>query len=315
MKEEKRETGMEILQPGFLTTVQDAGRFGYQSFGFSQSGVMDHVSYELGNRLLGNRAGEAALEMTWLGIQARFRTDATLVLTGAPMPAQRNGEPVIFGTPFSVKSGDILTIGAAERGCRAYLCVKGGIAVPVVMGSRSTNLKCGIGGFLGRRLQAGDCLEIGPARAGAAQAVSADRASATVPVSDPVVLRVIPDEQEELFTPEGIAVFYAERYEVTEESDRMGCRLAGPCVCSRGGSDIISEGIAAGAVQIPPSGVPIILMADRQTTGGYAKIGTVFTPDLSVLAQCRPGTGIRFQKITSKEAHRILQNGEKNETS
>lgn len=320
MTEKNTGSWLEILQPGMLTTVQDQGRQGYQSFGFSQSGVMDRTSYQYGNRLLNNTRGEACLEMAFLGICGKMHGRGIFVLTGAPAEIIRKkagqgpehpGESLENGVPFLLEEGDQLHIGAARAGRFLYLGVQGGFDVPLVMGSRSTNLKCSLGGYEGRRLQVGDRISIGaipsdfkelPEMNARERAWAVTQARAAVPDGDMVSLGVIPDEQEELFTHAGIDTFYHSAYQITEDSDRMGFRLEGPQIQTKAGSDIISEGIAFGAIQVPASGKPIILMADRQTTGGYAKIGTLRTADISLLAQCRAGMNIRFVRA-DREKH------------
>lgn len=313
---------IKVIVPGPLATVQDGGRWGYQQFGMPCSGVMDQAAYEKANRLVGNRKGEAVLELTLFGGIYLFDRDALIALSGADMNPTVDGAPVPMNRPVSVKAGSSLSLGAALSGCRAYLAAAGGIQVPLVMGSRSTNLKCGIGGFQGRSLQAGDVLEIPPlngtgamedgARSGE-EAMRGARETQSAPSGNwqdhpeeyplhpvypsSVTLRVIPGPQEDYFTPAGLNTFYSCPYTLTEESDRMGCRLSGPVIESMSGTDIISDGIVFGSIQVTSAGMPIVLMADRQTTGGYAKIATVYSEDLPLLAQCRPGAAVRFQKL------------------
>ncbi len=297
---------MRIIHPGPLSTVQDLGRTGYQSLGFSVSGAMDSRALRIGNLLLGNPQDAAAIEMTMSGMTVEFTSPAVIALTGADMQARRNGAPMPRWTAVYMHAGDVLTCGAAAAGLRAYLCVAGGIDVPVVMGSRSTNLKCGIGGFCGRKLAAGDWIPYFAARSNTAgRAYTPDEYPAAL------TLRVIPGPQDDMFTAEGLRTFFSGEYTVTPSSDRMGIRLDGAAIESKNGSDIISDGIAPGSVQIPSSGKPIILMADRQTTGGYAKIATVFSPDLSRLAQARPGTKIRFASLSPASAQRLLARAER----
>ncbi len=244
--------------------------------------------------------------MTMAGMTVEFTSDAVIALTGADMRAALNGKPMPRYTAVYVRGGDTLSSGAAVSGCRGYLCVAGGIDVPVVMGSRSTNLKCGLGGFEGRKLAAGDWVPYA-----AALKNTAGRCYPPDEYPDTITLRAVRGPQDDLFTEKGIAAFFGETFSVTPSSDRMGTRLDGPTVEAREKSDIISDGIAAGSVQIPASGKPIVLLADRQTTGGYAKIATVIAADLYKLAQARPGNKVRFEQVSLKAAQKIYARAEK----
>lgn len=292
-----------VINPGALTTVQDAGRTGYQASGMPCSGVMDLRSYREANRLVGNTHGEAVLEFTLLGGTYRVTENSFLALTGADMKPSLNGRPCPVNQPFPVRKGDLLMLGSAAEGCRSYLAAAGGIDVPPVLGSRSTNLKCRLGGFCGRALKTGDELPVGKSDV-SWEEIKERRAEAISCPSD-LTIRVIPGPQEDCFTANGIRSFYEEKYTVSGDSDRMGCRLLGHPIESRDGTDIISDGIVFGSIQVTPSGLPIILLADRQTTGGYAKIATVCSVDLPALAQARPGCTIQFQKISVEEAQRV----------
>ena len=296
---------MRIIQPGPLSTVQDLGRTGHQSLGFPVSGAMDARALRIGNLLLGNPEGAAAIEMTMSGMTVEFTSPAVVALTGADMRAVKNGAPMPRWTAVYMHAGDILSCGAAAAGLRGYLCVAGGIDVPAVMGSRSTNLKCGIGGFEGRRLAAGDWIPYA-----AAYENAAGRGYTPDEYPDLLILRAIPGPQDDMFTAHGLETFFRAVYTVTPSSDRMGIRLEGDAIEAKSSSDIISDGIAPGSVQIPASGKPIVLTADRQTTGGYAKIATVFSPDLSRLAQARPGTKIRFARLSLAAAQRLCARSE-----
>ena len=296
---------VKIIQPGALTTVQDLGRSGYQESGMQPCGVMDQRSYKIANTLVGNHSGEAVLELSLFGGSYQFDSPCILALTGADMSPSLNRKPCPMNRAVHIAAGDMLTFGFAKSGCRTYLAVSGGIDVPPVMGSRSTNLKCRIGGFYGRALQAGDVLPVGRDDSGFEELKNLWYSQPEY--SDHVTLRVVEGPQADYFTSSGLDTFYSEAYTVTQESDRMGCRLDGPAITSCHGSDIISDGIVFGSIQITSAGRPIILMADRQTTGGYAKIGTVCTADLPVIAQCQPGTVIHFKKISVEEAQKLLQ--------
>ncbi len=295
---------IKVITPGALTTVQDFGRFGYQESGMQPCGVMDQRSYTIANTLVGNQKHEAVLEFSLIGGSYQFDAPCILALTGADMSPVLNHAPCPMNRAVQIKAGDVLTLGTAVSGCRTYLAVSGGIDVPLVMGSRSTSLKCRIGGFYGRALQPGDLLPVGKDDSGFEHVK--DLCYSQPDYSDHVILRVIEGIQTDFFTAAGLDTFYSEAYTVTAESDRMGCRLDGPAIATYHGSDIISDGIVFGSIQITSAGKPIILMADRQTTGGYAKIGTVCTADLPVIAQARPGTVIRFRKISVEDAQKLL---------
>ena len=284
-----------VIVPGALSTVQDLGRFGYQKSGMSCSGVTDQKAYESANQLVNNQKNEAVIEHTVFGGSYRFQSDTVIALTGADMKPSIDGKACPMYRPVFVPSGGILSLGAAVNGCRNYLAAAGGILVPPVLGSRSTNLKCKIGGFQGRALQSGDLLDTGTLSVPFQQIKDL---SLKAPVySKEIKVRVIEGPQSDYFTEKGLNLFYSAPYTVSEQSDRMGCRLEGPAVESIHGTDIVSDGIVFGSIQITSSGMPIVLMADRQTTGGYAKIATVITDDLPLLAQAVPGTTIHFQKM------------------
>ncbi len=292
---------------GPLTTVVDGGRRGYMSAGFSSGGAMDVYSMRVANILVGNDRDEGALEITFMGIEAEFDSDAVIAITGADMSPEVNGTPIPTYEAVSVHAGDVLSMKTAKSGMRAYLAVAGGFEIPKVMGSYSTNLKCGIGGFLGRKLGVGD--EIGLRRS--ARLIGERKAKKENGFSKEITLRVILGPQDDYFTDKGISDFLCREYTVSEKSDRMGVRLSGEAVENKSGVDIISDAIAMGSVQIPASGEPIIMMADRQTTGGYAKIATVISADLGLLAQARPGSSVSFKAVSYREAVKALKRQEK----
>ncbi|MCD8073618.1 MAG: biotin-dependent carboxyltransferase family protein [Lachnospiraceae bacterium] len=296
---------IRVINPGALTTVQDIGRTGYQELGMPCSGVMDTCAYQAANTLVGNKHGEAVLEFTLFGGIYQIEEDAILALTGADMAPLLDGAACPMNRPFPVRRGQILMVGTALSGCRSYLAVSGGIDVPTVLGSRSTNLKCAIGGFEGRALKVGDLLPVGVSSIIYREV--ADRFAPERIFPEMLTVRAIGGPQEDLFTEQGRKTFYTGTYTVSQESDRMGCRLRGAAIESRHGTDIVSDAIVFGSIQVTPAGQPIILLADRQTTGGYAKIATVCTADLPALAQARPGYTIHFQKITVEEAQKLLQ--------
>lgn len=291
---------IEIITPGLLTTVQDFGRVGVMKNGFTQNGAMDRYSMTVANRLCGNCDSAPVLEMTVLGVTARFTQDTVVCVSGADFGAKINDKPIKRNKAYKINKGDILSMGAAKSGMRAYLAVAGGIVGEYVFGSASTNLKFAFGGHFGKKLQSGDVLSIGT---GAFPLGEIDKWE--IPESEyskDAQLRVVLGPQNEMFTDEDIRLFLSQEYEVTAQSDRMGIRLSGEPLKSKNGMDIISDGIVFGSVQVPNSGEPIILMADHQTTGGYAKIATVISVDLPRASQLLAGNTVRFKSVTVEEA-------------
>ena len=300
---------MTVLSPGALSTVQDEGRFGYMSTGFSPSGAMDQFSMKIANILVGNAPGDGVIEMTMIGASVKFDCTSVIAVTGADMKPDINGKEIKMYKSVEVSAGDVLTFKAAVGGMRSYLAVAGGFDLSLVMGSMSTNLKCAIGGFEGRKLMRGD--EIPLRQSISHELIGKRKTSEPEKIGDSIAVRVMLGPQDDYFTDKGINTFLSSEYTVSDKSDRMGVRLEGEPVENVSGVDIISDAIATGAVQIPASGTPIIMMADRQTTGGYAKIATVISADLKKIAQARPGTKIRFEAVSEKEAVRLKKIDEK----
>jgi biotin-dependent carboxylase-like uncharacterized protein len=241
--------------------------------------------------------------MTLAGAQLEIAAGNIVAIAGANMEPKLNGQPSPMYRAFAVNPGDILSFGSATSGCRAYLAVAGGFDLPLVMGAKSTNLSCHLGGLEGRALKAGDALKFASPMA----PFDPDEGSFLPPedFSSPLTtLRVIPGPQEEYFTKKGLETFYGSEYRVGNRSDRMGSVLEGPSVEAKSKTDIISDGIPLGAVQVPSGGKPIVMLADRQTTGGYAKIACVIHADIRLLAQRRPGDRIAFRKISLGAARR-----------
>ena len=266
--------GVRVLKGGMLTTVQDLGRTGYQSQGFGVSGVMDVRSFKIANLLLDNPENEAVLEFTLMGPTLEFTSETIIAITGGDFQPQVNGKPIKNYTAVYMHRGDILSFRGARTGSRGYIAFSSYLDIPVVMGSRSTNIKCSIGGYKGRRLMDGDYVGFRIKRRYLPYYLSR-----TLDLDefdqDEVTLRVIMGPQDKAFSAAGRKTFLESEYTVTSEFDRMGCRLEGPFIAYKTTSDIISDGIAFGSVQVPSHGKPIILLSDRQTTGGYAKIATV----------------------------------------
>ncbi|MDD6094910.1 MAG: biotin-dependent carboxyltransferase family protein [Clostridia bacterium] len=299
---DKEERLIKIIIPGPLTTVQDAGRTGYMAQGFPVCGAADADSMEIGNILVGNAPDTAVLEITLGGFAAEFLSDSVVAVTGADAPFFINGVPLERYRAYPLKKRDYIYVGPVKSGCRIYLCVSGGISTEPFMGSRSTFLKIGMGGYKGRKLMPGDMLPMGyvpkmPKKLGSRSVVPPE-------FSSTVTLRATVGPQDNMFSPEEIDKFFSSEYTVTPASDRMGIRLDGPFLNSLNGTDIISDGIACGSVQIPSDGKPIILCADRQTTGGYAKPVTVISADMPKAGQLVPGNKVRFVRVTQEEAYK-----------
>ena len=294
-----------VLNPGLLTTVQDLGRVGYQQFGVSVSGVMDPRSTALANILVGNDQGEAVLECTMMGPHLQFNADNCIAITGGDLGPTLDGAAIPNYKAISVKAGQVLKFTAPRTGCRAFVAFAGGLDIPVVMGSRSTYMKAKMGGLEGRKLQKGDVIQF---RAPKAQLKNQeDRMLRPEFVPKPqYTLRVVLGPQDDAFTGQGIDTFLSQTYAVTPEFDRMGCRMEGPVIEHKESGDIISDGIAFGAIQVPSSGQPIIMLCDRQTTGGYTKIANVISADFRILAQLKTGDKVRFQRVSVQEAQTAL---------
>lgn len=285
---------------GALTTIQDKGRIGFQKYGMSVSGAMDMQAYESANYLVGNENDEAVLEMTLYGGTYYFEKDAVIALTGADMQAMVNDEPIKRYKPIKIKAKDRISIKMAKQGCRGYMAVSGGFMADKVMGSFSTNLKCKIGGLSGEAIKSGSKIKTGtPSKT----FEELEKRELAIPQYDEkIMIHVIEGPQEEYFTDKGIKSFYENEWIISAQSDRMGYRMEGGVIEAKNGTDIVSDGIANGSIQIPPNGKPIILLADRQTTGGYAKIATVCSFDLPKLAQAKAGDRVSFKKITVEKA-------------
>lgn len=306
-------TALRILAAGPLTTVQDLGRPTFQDRGVPGAGVMDTEALRLGNALVGNPEGNAGLEITLGGFRAEITGSLHFAVTGMTPAIRLNGRPVTSWSRLTALPGDVIEIdagrpdpvnGTAFAGLRQYFCPAGGIDVPVVLGSRSTYLRGGFGGYHGRVLKNGDVVPIGTAP---------DR------ITDPAVLlpelrpayseaptlRAVPGPQEDALSPESTELLFGAEFTVSARSDRMGILLDGPTLTHRAGPDILSDGVAFGSIQVPGSGKPFVLMADRPTTGGYGKPATVISVDLPLLAQLGPGHRLRFRAVSVDEAREV----------
>jgi antagonist of KipI len=294
-----------VIKPGMLTTVQDAGRWGFQSQGVPVAGPMDPVSHRLANALVGNAGDAATLEVTLLGPELEFEDERLVAVAGAEFALALDGRPAPSNAPFIVAAGSRLRFGARGRGARAYLAVSGGIAVPPTLGSRATHLVSSMGGVNGRALIAGDRLPLGdPARVHGT-ALAPQTATVELP-NHHARIRVLAGPQVECFAAGALDVLQSAPYTIAQNSDRMGFRLDGPRLTHAHGADIISDATPLGVLQVPASGQPILLMADRQTTGGYPKIATVIAADIAVAGQLGPGDTLSFEACTPAEAMAAL---------
>ena len=298
--------GIVFTKGGIMTTVQDYGRMGYQSEGFRVCGVLDRHSFWVANLLLDNTDKEAVLEYTICGPSLYFTSDTVICITGGDFDPKLNGEPIPMYCAVAVKKGDELEMGFCKSGTWGYIAFAGGLDVPMVMGSRSTDIKCGFGGYKGRKIMDGD--EINFVKQVHTLPHMKERKVESVDYSEPIIdIRVTMGPQEDYFSKEGIDTFLNEPYTITSECDRMGYRLDGPVIEHNDlGADIVSDGIAKGSIQVPKHGKPIVLLSDRQTTGGYTKIATIVSVDISKLVQRKYSQQVRFVKVSVEEGQRIF---------
>jgi len=307
----ERTATFEILDPGILTTIQDLGRYGFSQFGVPPSGALDPFSLRVGNLLVGNGEGEAGLETTVMGLKLKAMGEAVIAITGGDLSPSLDGEPLEMWKTHLLVEGDIVYFRGVRTGCRAYLAIGGGIAVPKIMGSKSTFLSGKFGGLDGRALKKGDIIH--------AQDVptSLDKIGVHFPsdwipsLQKEVILQVVPGPQDYHFTKLGFQTFQSSSYQVTPNCDRMGIRLEGPKIERRPDVEesIISESLVPGNIQVPGDGKPIIIL-NELVTGGYTKIATLISTDLSRAAQLRPGDRVRFKSVSIEEAHQLLREQE-----
>lgn len=297
--------GIVVNKPGALTTVQDFGRFGYQQFGVSASGVMDPRAMSFANALVDNPDDEAVLECTLMGPELKFEQANVIAITGGDLQPVLDGTPVAGYRAIPVAAGQTLRFAGPKTGLRAYIAFAGGLDIPLVMGSRSTHMKAKIGGFRGRKLEQGDTIGFRDPKETLPHIASHTMSPEFKPRTE-YTLRVVMGPQDDMFTDQGVRTFLSETYTLTPEFDRMGCRLEGPSIEHKDSGDIISDGIAFGAIQVPSSGKPIIMAADRQTTGGYTKIATVISADFRILGQLKAGDRVRFEKVSIEHAQEAL---------
>jgi len=303
---------IEIAKPGTLTTIQDAGRTGYQELGVPESGALDNFAFRCANLLVGNAENTPALESVLFGPEIKFLDDTFIAITGADLGPVLNGNKVNLWETLEVSSGSILTFsGPTGNGLRSYLALAGGVAgagTELVMGSYSTYLAGKFGGHEGRALRDGDVIATGTGLEGFEGGLSLENPPN---YDENEVIRIIEGPQHDRFSETAMQTLTSSSYQVTSNSDRMGCRLDGPILEHLTGPDVISDGNAFGVIQVPGDGKPIILLADRGTTGGYTKIATVITADRSKLAQLLPGSTIRFEIVDQPKAVEFLREQER----
>ncbi|MDU1582158.1 MAG: biotin-dependent carboxyltransferase family protein [Peptoniphilus harei] len=296
-------SSIDVINGGILTTIQDSGRYGYQELGIPTSGVMDDYNYRLANILVGNKLDEAVFEMTFFGPTLKFNENLIIAITGSNMNPKINGELAPMYETIKVKKGDTLQFGKVNEGIRSYLAFGGSIDVPIVNGSKSTHIKTKMGGIEGRALKAKDEINIKKSKEETMRKIP----EKYIPkISHCNILRIVLGPQDDYFTEKGIHdLFRSGGYQVTKDFDRMGIRLKGTAIEHKETADIISDGTNFGSIQVPANGQPIILVADRQTTGGYTKIGNVITADLHKLAQMTFLDKVLFQEIKIEEAQKL----------
>jgi antagonist of KipI len=317
---------ISVLNPGLQTTIQDLGRHGYQKYGVIVSGAMDAYAMRLANIAVGNNENEGVLEITMIGPSLELEKGTLISITGGNISPTINGKKIPMGRPVYLKEDCVLNFGACIAGCRSYLAIAGGFDVPEVMESKSTYLRAQFGGFNGRTLKKGDILNIGAKSVAAIKIIeklqemthkgefvapSWYMGDATVDNTNSTIIRVFKDRQFDNISEESINKFFNSEFKVDNKSDRMGYRLCGEKIELKERLEMISEEVSIGTIQIPPDGNPIILLADRQTTGGYPKIAHVVSVDIQKIVQLKPNSKIKFKQISLKEAERLYFEREK----
>ncbi|MDQ0208230.1 5-oxoprolinase subunit C family protein [Alkalicoccobacillus murimartini] len=313
---------IQVVKPGLQTTIQDLGRIGYMSQGVSVTGAMDTRSLRIANMLVGNAEHEAVLEMTMTGPSLKFDEEQLIAVTGGGMLPVMNGKRLHLNTPLFIPAGSLLHFEPLKKGCRAYLSIAGGYDVPVVMGSKSTYLRAGIGGYKGRALKKGDTLTVHPMSKDAKQYMNQLSnqqlfpkwrvSNSFVPNREQTTIRVLKGTHFDRFTEESQNTFFDTAFQISSQSDRMGYRLdTDQHIELSEPFELLSEAVTLGTVQLPPGGKPIILLADRQSTGGYPRIAQVMIVDIPKLAQLKPGESVLFEEVSLQEAEQIYIQAER----
>jgi len=301
----------EVLDPGILTTIQDLGRYGFSQFGVPPSGALDTFSFRVANLLVGNPGGEACLETTIMGLKLKALREVVIAMTGGDLSPTLNGESLEMWRTHLLVEGDVIRFRKVRTGCRTYLGMSGGFVVPKIMGSQSTYLSGKFGGLEGRALKRGDILYSFHLQSPLSKLGLRFPSEWIPPLDKEVLLQVVPGPQDHHFTEKGFQTFCSSSYQVTPQCDRMGVRLEGPKIERRSDVEesIISEGLLSGAIQVPGDGKPIIILTEL-VTGGYTKIATVISADLTKVAQLKPGDRARFTPISIEEAHQLIRQQE-----
>jgi len=288
---------ISILKSGVQTTVQDIGRYGYSHFGISSSGAADLFSFRLGNIIVGNTEELSGIEMTLLGADFQFNSDAVIAITGSPFNLSLDRQEIPYNQSIHVKKNQILSVGITKGGARSYLLVKGGIKTENYLNSKTTHVMSGMGGFMGRPLKKGDMLEIDEN-----SKINITDISNNLDEIDTSIIRINKGLQSSYFSDSTWAAFTSKMFTVSEVFSRMGIRLKGNPIHSSKGNEILTEGIPLGAIQVPGGGEPIISFVEHQTTGGYPKIANVISADLCKVGQLKPGDKFQFELISFEDA-------------
>jgi antagonist of KipI len=300
-----------VFHAGFLTSVQDLGRTGYRQFGVSLAGALDAFALRVANLLVGNDESAAGLEITFGGLQLQFADERIVAWCGGDFDVQIESRSLPAGHATRLQAYEELKFGRPQNGCRSWLAISGGVDVPIVLGSRSTDLRANFGGFVGRALRDGDVLQLGARPVSPIPPTerisswSASKPWSQTAIATPV-LRFVRGAAWDLFNDVAIQRFTSEAFAVSPDSDRMGVRLDGPELRRDNDVDLISEAVAPGTIQVPSSGNPILLLGDCQTIGGYPKIAHVITIDFGIASQLRAGDHVRFSEVSLADAHRLL---------
>jgi len=301
---------MIVTRAGFLTSVQDLGRTGFREFGVSTSGALDPFALRVANLLVGNDEGAAVLEITLGGLQLRLNDERIVAWCGGEFEVQIGSRSLPAGHVAHSQAGDELKFRPSQIGCRGWFAISGGVDVPIVLGSRSTDLRANFGGFDGRALRDGDVIPLGPRPGSPTPALRISSWTAphdwVSPARPNPILRFVRGMDWTRFNASSLQRLTSEPFTVSPDSDRMGVRLTGPELSRAANVDLISEAVTPGTVQVPPSGQPILLLGDCQTIGGYPKIAQVITVDLGIAAQVRASDRVRFSEVSLGDAHQLL---------
>lgn len=307
---------ISILKPGLLTTIQDLGRYGYQKDGVVVGGAMDTYSHRVANILVGNDENAPTIEMTLIGATIQFSRDSLIAITGGNLSPTIDNKRLPMWRPILIRKNQILRFGECIDGCRAYLSLAGGIWIPKVLGSASTYARAKMGGWHGRPLKAGDQIPLGDLQGLSKKIMEEVHLEGSPKWSIPPrnrtpFIRVIKGREFHAFTRESQNLLFNSEFQITPASDRMGYRLSGPALLLKEKKEMLSEAVDFGTIQVTSDGKPVILLADRQTTGGYPKIAHVISADLPILAQMKPGDRIRFKEVALEEAQALLREQER----